>query len=274
VNLETKPARPKAQAALIHWSKLMKRQRGFTLIELLVVIAIIAILAAILFPVFAQAREAARKTSCTSNLKQIGTSVMMYVQDYDECFPAHNGVTQTASPKPDGSGNYTGFIHWPIQLYPYVKNMKVYTCPSDPEPTFGIGSGFNKPFALSYGINERTYLANVMGSDTMSLAAISYPADTYYIADVYSRMAQLYQGSATSTNPYTNAIFNRIRFHKPCADLTTSGGSIGVRPNPTNPDSCTRHQGGGIVVFMDGHAKWTRWTVFEGNKSLPSRTNP
>ncbi len=70
----------------------MQQRRGFTLIELLVVIAIIAILAAILFPVFAQAREKARQTTCTSNLKQIGTAFMMYVQDYDETYPPWTGM--------------------------------------------------------------------------------------------------------------------------------------------------------------------------------------
>src|SRR5271165_6941681 len=86
---------------------------GFTLIELLVVIAIIAILAAILFPVFAQAREKARAISCLSNVKQIGTAFYMYVQDYDETTPSLGG----------NSGDYTN------HLYPYVKNNALFSCP-------------------------------------------------------------------------------------------------------------------------------------------------
>ncbi len=92
------------------------RTRGFTLIELLVVIAIIAILAAILFPVFAKAREKARQSSCTSNLKQIGTALLMYAQDHDECY-----LTTDES---------VGWCHWYDGLQPYVKNDAVFRCPS------------------------------------------------------------------------------------------------------------------------------------------------
>src|ERR687884_334050 len=97
------------------------RLKGFTLIELLVVIAIIAILAAILFPVFAQAREAARTTSCRSNLKQIGSALAMYTQDYDEnTAPSFLYYT---------NGN-ADLVWWPDLARPYVKNEQVYLCPS------------------------------------------------------------------------------------------------------------------------------------------------
>jgi prepilin-type N-terminal cleavage/methylation domain-containing protein len=106
--------------------------RGFTLIELLVVIAIIAILAAILFPVFARAREAARKTSCASNLRQLGMATTMYVQDNDECFPLHYTL-----PPNDTSGDYwfgsvTNGVVDKTQgmLYPYTKNSQIQLCPS------------------------------------------------------------------------------------------------------------------------------------------------
>src|SRR4051794_8416492 len=109
----------------------MRQRRAFTLIELLVVIAIIAILAAILFPVFAQAREKARAATCQNNLKQIGTATGMYVQDYDETFPAwpQNPTRQVA--RPDGT-IYDGRVVWPILYMPYVKNQQVFICPSDP----------------------------------------------------------------------------------------------------------------------------------------------
>src|SRR5690554_3780891 len=97
-------------------------KRGFTLIELLVVIAIIAILAAILFPVFARAREKARQTSCLSNLKQMGLATLMYAQDYDERY--NLAYTSTA----------IGTLHWPILLEPYHRNAEIYECPSDPDP--------------------------------------------------------------------------------------------------------------------------------------------
>src|SRR3712207_199486 len=96
---------------------LRRRPRGFTLIELLVVIAIIAILAAILFPVFAQAREKARAISCTSNVKQLATSVLMYAQDYDETYPI--GVQDDWNES------------WPVKVQPYVKNLGVFRCPND-----------------------------------------------------------------------------------------------------------------------------------------------
>jgi prepilin-type N-terminal cleavage/methylation domain-containing protein/prepilin-type processing-associated H-X9-DG protein len=99
-------------------------RKGFTLIELLVVIAIIAILAAILFPVFAQAREKARSTACLSNQKQLGTSVMMYVQDYDETFPMAYWYKNDTS-----SAN--GYVQWSGMMQPYIKSIQLFVCPSD-----------------------------------------------------------------------------------------------------------------------------------------------
>jgi len=147
------------------WSTSRARRRGFTLIELLVVIAIIAILAAILFPVFAKAREKARSSSCASNLKQIGTSMTMYTQDYDERYP---GVARGDQAAVTGS-NYGCWVMggWipPATdvsqgaLAPYVKNKAVYICPSD------IYAG-NK--GLSYSMN--------WALEWKSLAAVTSPA--------------------------------------------------------------------------------------------------
>src|SRR5262245_7684660 len=103
------------------------RRRGFTLIELLVVIAIIAIVAAILFPVFAQAREKARQAACASNLRQLGMAMTQYLQDNDEHYPP-----------PPYSAEISGqvrFVWWMDMIFPYVKSGGVYTCPSDPEAT-------------------------------------------------------------------------------------------------------------------------------------------
>jgi len=111
-------------------------RRGFTLIELLVVIAIIAILAAILFPVFARAREKARQTSCLSNVKQIALAIRMYVQDYDERFPSARSVP--GCPYPDYGASIPAMLlverqlqGWPSLMIPYVKNQQIFWCPSD-----------------------------------------------------------------------------------------------------------------------------------------------
>jgi prepilin-type N-terminal cleavage/methylation domain-containing protein/prepilin-type processing-associated H-X9-DG protein len=95
-------------------------RRAFTLIELLVVIAIIALLAAILFPVFARARENARKSSCANNLKQIGVGILQYVQDYDETMP---NLRNNTAPNTGGT--------WQQRIYPYVKNQQLFLCPSN-----------------------------------------------------------------------------------------------------------------------------------------------
>src|SRR5437763_9997687 len=100
-----------------------RTRTAFTLIELLVVIAIIAILAAILFPVFAQARDRARASACISNERQIGTALMMYVQDYDEILPSPDHATDGPSSLSDPK--------WMDRIYPFVKNEQLYNCPSD-----------------------------------------------------------------------------------------------------------------------------------------------
>ena len=155
----------------------MKNKKGFTLIELLVVIAIIAILAAILFPVFAQAREKARAISCLSNEKQIGLGVMQYEQDFDEKAPG--GLNSFG-----GGGGYAG------QIYPYVKSAAVFRCPDD--STVG-------PLSSSLALNSNTskpnpqcatnnYPGNCCAAyptgDSLSIAAYNAPAATVLIFEV------------------------------------------------------------------------------------------
>ena len=137
-------------------------KRGFTLIELLVVIAIIAILAAILFPVFARAREKARQTSCLSNVKQLTLGFMMYAQDYDEY------IRSAYLPGPDSH-----YWSWMFGIEPYVKNDHVYACPSD---SWAVTWGHKSPAArLSYGMNYN-YLG--YSSAQYKLAEIDRPAET------------------------------------------------------------------------------------------------
>ena len=130
----------------------MRARRGFTFIELLVVIAIIAILAAILFPVFARAREKARQANCASNLKQIGLATQMYIQDYDETFPGHTSFA--------GDPNYD----WPIAIVPYVKNAALFRCPSaNPPPTHMYISV--EPLCYGYNCPYHQYQSQAMIQD-------------------------------------------------------------------------------------------------------------
>ena len=144
-------------------------RRGFTLIELLVVIAIIAILAAILFPVFAKAREKARQASCLSNVKQLGLAFLQYAQDYDERMPMGGWSGTESVSWPNGTVTYTH--PWFLRLYPYTKNIQIFNCPSASyawagEVTTGIKYGYN---------------ANNL--QTVSLGTVQYPSQTLCIAD-------------------------------------------------------------------------------------------
>jgi prepilin-type N-terminal cleavage/methylation domain-containing protein len=116
---------------------------GFTLIELLTVIAIISLLAAILFPVFARARENARRVSCLSNMKQLGLGMMQYAQDYDERYYGGTRVTSPSALVPFLAG-----VGWAGPIYPYVKNNQIYKCPDDTN----TGSGMDTP--VSYAFNH------------------------------------------------------------------------------------------------------------------------
>jgi len=182
---------------------------GFTLIELLVVIAIIAILAAILFPVFAKAREKAKQIACTSNVKQIGLAWLQYIQDNDENYPPRNspkladGVTnnpdwtaQTGYPNATGAfpckpcrvkNRTTGVPYNPaVYAMPYVKSEGLFHCPSDS----GIPQSANDPTSNSgkpvWQVEGTSYCINTVVTRVGSTAGIQYPAETYLGAEVYS----------------------------------------------------------------------------------------
>ena len=162
---------------------LVRKQRikAFTLIELLVVIAIISILAAILFPVFARARENARRASCMSNIKQIALSSIMYSQDYDERLVPYQN---TAAP----------ILSWYQILQPYIKNNQVLFCPSDSNSDSSKPPIYNN---ISYGWNwyYLCYLPNSnFSSGGLSLAAISAPSETVMVGDS--------QGTVTGATAY------------------------------------------------------------------------
>jgi prepilin-type N-terminal cleavage/methylation domain-containing protein len=257
------------------------RSKGFTLIELLVVIAIIAILAAILFPVFSQAREKARQSTCLSNMKQIGNATHMYVTDYDERFPGHNwSAGEGLHRLPDGR-TFQGHVGWAVVFYPYIKNLGVYRCPSDDNPRSNYSDNgtvnpyrntWGKPFLMSYGENADIYLKGT----GVALAAINFPADTYWIGDIHPNHPvgfERHWGTAAQ-EPYGPSHFNRLRFTKNCAGMTQPGGQVEIPANHPNPDSCTRHLGGNLVVFCDGHAKWEKWSSMKSTKTIMDRATP
>jgi prepilin-type N-terminal cleavage/methylation domain-containing protein/prepilin-type processing-associated H-X9-DG protein len=156
---------------------------GFTLIELLVVIAIIAILAAILFPVFAMAREKARQTSCLSNQKQLGTAMAMYMQDYDDRFP--NWRTALAKSTVDDPN---AKITWVENMQPYTKNKKIWICPSDnidaEAKVLGLGGG--TVAVNSYWLNAYVFRwsgGSPTAPPSVTLAEVSYPATSIVYCD-------------------------------------------------------------------------------------------
>jgi prepilin-type N-terminal cleavage/methylation domain-containing protein/prepilin-type processing-associated H-X9-DG protein len=255
----------------------MKR-KAFTLIELLVVIAIIAILAAILFPVFAQAREKARQASCLSNFKQVGTGVMMYVQDYDETFPYNRFY---------GPGGAT-WSTWKYAILPYVKNLQVYECPNaraqiarmmgdnerawrgskmdetwahcHPEspwlksdPYCDIPRSQNLWFPRGYTVNGAVFnlSAWIGGADTpRKLADLDAPAETIWLQD-----GRNYE---PDTGPWAVV---RCWCAPPGDPL---GGDV-PDSSPNNPCGFVRQYGwlinhlkGTHFIFADGHVKWTR----------------
>ncbi len=168
------------------------RTKGFTLIELLVVIAIIAILAAILFPVFARAREKARQNSCLSNVKQLTLGVIMYANDYDEYMP-YSISSWFSAPS------------WRSAIYPYVKNLQIFQCPSRPNAGIAAGGGVEyvpgstAQFPRSYGINADTGYEGISPSGILSsfggpwynggpqcMAAMAVPAETLILGETWN----------------------------------------------------------------------------------------
>ena len=214
-------------------------RRGFTLIELLVVIAIIAILAAILFPVFAQAREKARTVSCLSNFKQLGLSLTMYLQDYDEMvLPRYNACPSTGpAATPDAP------LLWTATIQPYVKNKQVFVCPSSSLSKYG--DTWNTRSTISSGYNQTIsgwYYPTPDGCGNMilpTLPAIQYPAKNVMFAD-----------SVPGPKPegYRGYLFGNTGLNVPFTK--TPAGSLGAR-----------HTEGTNLAFFDGHAKWFKGTA-------------
>jgi prepilin-type N-terminal cleavage/methylation domain-containing protein/prepilin-type processing-associated H-X9-DG protein len=226
---------------------LKSRRSAFTLIELLVVISIIAILAAILFPVFAQAREKARSTACLSNLKQIGLGMQMYGQDYDDGLPSwiefYGG--DPANPNDNGSTTFLGLGYnagggWQSKLHPYVKsgdpllNTGVWRCPS--QGSKGEPSSNVNP---SYGMQ-----GHVTQYNPRTVAAMG--ANPYY---QYPKLSAMDNAATTIYIGEGGAADGRISSPR---NHDFSSGTVNTREMPT------RHHDGANYLFADGHAKWLK----------------
>jgi len=161
-------------------------RKGFTLIELLVVIAIIAILAAILFPVFAKAREKARQASCLSNIKQVGIAFLQYVQDYDQVMPwvYANGVYV---PNPAGGANILNYVN--VKLYPYCKNTQLFVCPSDK-----TGNWYSSGYPFNYSANG---ICNYAYHESQFRS----PAEFFVAMDAASYTFQWWLATNNTTSP-------------------------------------------------------------------------
>ena len=225
----------------------MKNRKAFTLIELLVVVAIISILAAILFPVFARARENARRASCASNLKQIALGVMMYVQDYDEKYPVQERMTD---PPADGyqqnfaTNTGSDTTNWLRAIHPYVKSYQVYSCPST-IPFNDANNDTNNTKYAPNGDNAASYIGN-----GVIFHRVGYPGSLSVAAiDEVSNVIMIHEGpdirNSSITRPYASpsgGVINYLYFNYSGAALNR------------------KHFDGANLAFTDGHVKWKKLT--------------
>jgi prepilin-type N-terminal cleavage/methylation domain-containing protein/prepilin-type processing-associated H-X9-DG protein len=279
-------------------NRAVNRKSGFTLIELLVVIAIIAILAAILFPVFGRARENARRASCQSNMKQIGLGILQYTQDYDEKYP------QAYWYKNDSNGN-DGYVQWSGMIQPYVKSEQLFVCPSDVNggmpPTNPYdetrsatpnGRDWQAP-RISYSANSVLLPRKRRSADpanVVALAAVDVPTEIIMVAEFNNFAGCINDTSNAGTGG--GGFVNKS--HRSMNGLMTTGnaawkGEAAAEFPPTTTvvkavtmaraqqghTACTtpgysggevhivyggpdKHLEGSNYVFADGHVKWHR----------------
>lgn len=240
------------------WKRPASQGHGFTLIELLVVIAIIAILAAILFPVFAKAREKARQISCASNERQIGLGLLQYTQDYDEMYPAKFSY---------GSG-------WAGQVYPYVKSTGVFKCPDDPYTPTAAGD-YEVSYAYNFVLTRTDYASYNIGVGGNS-TRLNAPAQTVLLCEVSgcpARITDLNETGGAQTPGKTGYYSPVTEGYAIIVDPTTQyakGGDFGTgymgrrglqgfytgAGGYTNTSPTGRHTDGSNFTFADGHVKW------------------
>ena len=201
------------------------RPTGFTLIELLVVIAVIALLAAILFPVFARARENARRSSCASNMKQIGLGLLQYIQDYDERTPVQDAVVSVNSGNISDYSNPLALNNWIRSLQPYTKSWELFRCPSAADETVVAA---NTPI----GNSRASYSVNGVVTGR-SVAVIPSTSDIIW-----------------SQERITVIRHSTVR---PCPEVGPGPGAYQLWQASTLSGI---HFSGGNLLFCDGHVKW------------------
>ena len=250
----------------------MHRRKAFTLIELLVVIAIIAILAAILFPVFAQAREKARAISCMSNLKQMGTSSMMYTQDYDETLvPAGNRYAHQNDKCFNGNTNFNSnpraWVDWEIPLLAYTKNSQIFTCPDRTQ--FGCYG-----YAMNTDSSDDDYpgpptppgvwgpiTADAPGVPLCTLASITAPSELLFLYDSHDEQLenQFDPNQKGDGVPDTEAWETMDEWLQ-----AVKAGLISEQTLMANfPSGPWRHSQQLNISWLDGHAKAMRFSQLQ-----------
>jgi prepilin-type N-terminal cleavage/methylation domain-containing protein len=271
------------------------KSNGFTLIELLVVIAIIAILAAILFPVFAQAKEAAKKTQCLSNTNQLGLGMVMYTNDFDDMVVCNSGDTPVidTTATDSGSPNFHTVSQWVWRIMPYVKNKNVFVDPSDPDPKNGWSGYDNNPnpdcndawgIPTPISVAPNSILVGYGGTDgsshgcvdsnfswmsaipPQSNSAVHSPANTYMLADYGREFMDSWNVNALRAANYTR-IYN---------EDSPGGGAQNDQTDPWKTrfkDAAVfRHTFGQNITFTDSHAKFRNaYAITSGNDWIDQR---
>jgi prepilin-type N-terminal cleavage/methylation domain-containing protein/prepilin-type processing-associated H-X9-DG protein len=239
--------------------------RAFTLIELLVVIAIIAILAAILFPVFAKAREKARQISCASNEKQLGLGILQYIQDNDEQFAI-------------GSTTYNYCGGWVHPVYPYVKSVGIFKCPDDPS-SYNPGFGVWNP--VSYDINDSLVGDGNRDSSgnphTAALAQLNAPASTIMLCEAFGATMDVANSSGTQPD-YSPSVTGDSNFWGgnpagPNGKYAT-GDPPGQNLTVYNGSKTGVHTDGSNFLACDGHVKYQRPSAISPGKDAVNASDP